>query len=189
MAAVLAALVTPAGAGPLVEMLKGRQASIDSILTAHPGELPASERKKLEDALAGAIEFGEMARAALAAEWDRRSPGERAEYARAFEGLIRASLMRRVGIYRIEGVEYRTETVEGERGSVETVVRSKDATTEVRWEFVLTLAGWRISDYAIDGVSTVRNYRRQFARILAKSGWTGLLERIRKRAAEIEVKE
>ena len=54
------------------------------------------------------------------------------------------------------------------------------------WEFVRTPKGWRVSDYSIDGVSTVRNYRRQFARLLESKGWNGLLERINKRAAEIE---
>lgn len=177
-----------ASAGELVEALKERQARIDQILRKNPGDLPPAERTRLEDALAGAIDFQEMGRSALA-EWDSRRPAERAEYVRAFEDLIRKSLMRRVDIYRIEGVTYGAEKVEAGKGRVDTVVRSKSATTEVRWDFVRSgKAGWRISDYAIDGVSTARNYRTQFVRILAKSGWPGLLDRIRKRAKEIEEK-
>lgn len=178
----------PARAGELLEALKGRQARIDQILKRNPGELSPAEKAGLEDALAGAIDFQEMARSALA-EWDARSPAERDEYVKAFEDLIRKSLMRRVDIYRIEGVTYGAERVEAGRGRVDTVVRSRSATTEVRWDFVRSgKAGWRISDYAIDGVSTARNYRTQFARILARSGWPGLLDRIRKRAREIEEK-
>jgi ABC-type transporter MlaC component len=56
----------------------------------------------------------------------------------------------------------------------------------VSWEFVTTSRGWRVSDYSIDGVSTARNYRRQFTRLLETKGWNGLIERINKRAAEIE---
>jgi phospholipid transport system substrate-binding protein len=174
-----------ASGGPLVDALKARQAKIDSILHAHPGTLDASARGTLEEALAGAIDFGAMGRAALAA-WDARSADERAHYSAAFEKLIRRSLMRRVNVYRVDGVDYRTEAIQGERGRVDTVVRAKEATTEVAWEFVRTPKGWRVADYSIDGVSTVRNYRRQFAKLLETKGWNGLLERINARAAEIE---
>ena len=183
-AALLACLPVPCGAGPLRDLLERRQAQVEAIVS-RPGELPPPQRRALEDALAGAMDFAEMGRAALGAEWERRSPEERAEYVSAFESLIRASLVRRVGVYRIESVAYAPEQAATDRGRVDTVVRSKDATTEVRWEFVRTPGGWRIADYVIDGVSTVRNYRAQYARILARSGWASLLERIRNRAAEI----
>jgi ABC-type transporter MlaC component len=193
LAALAALLVSslaagPAGAsgGPLVDALKARQARIDSILHAHPGRLDAPARGSLEQALAGAIDFAAMGQAALA-DWNARSPEERAEYSAAFEKLIRHSLMRRVNVYRIEGVDYLTEAVEGDKGRVDTVVRAREATTEVDWEFVRTPKGWRVSDYSIDGVSTVRNYRRQFTKLLETRGWKGLVERINGRAAEIDV--
>jgi len=185
LASALAAGPANASSGPLVDALKARQARIDSILHAHQGELAGPAREALEDALAGAIDFGAMAQAALSA-WGSRSAAERAQYAGAFEKLIRHSLMRRVDIYRIKGVSYAAEAVQGDHGRVDTVVRAKEATTEVVWEFVRTPSGWRVSDYSLDGVSTVRNYRRQFTRLLETKGWSGLLERINARAAEIE---
>jgi phospholipid transport system substrate-binding protein len=185
VASILTAGPGEASAGPLVDALKARQARIDSILSAHPGKLAGPARETLEDALAGAIDFEAMARAALAA-WESRSAAERAEYAGAFEKLIRRSLMRRVDIYRIQGVDYAPEAIQGDHGRVDTVVRAKDVTTKVAWEFARTSSGWRVADYSIDGVSTARNYRRQFARLLETRGWDGLIERINKRAAEIE---
>lgn len=185
LVSILAARPTSAGNGPLVEVLKARQARIDSILSAHPGKLVGTPRETLEEALAGAIDFGAMARTALAA-WESRPANERAQYAAAFEKLIRRSLMRRVDIYRVEGVDYASEAIQGDSGKVDTVVRAKDATTEVVWEFVRTPKGWRVSDYSIDGVSTARNYRRQFARLLETKGWNGLIERINARAAGLE---
>jgi len=184
LASTLAAGPTDASSGPLVDALKARQARIDSILQAHRGELGGPAREALEDALAGGIDFGAMAQAALSA-WESRSAAERAQYAGAFEKLIRRSLMRRVDVYRIQGVDYASEAVQGDQGTVDTVVRAKEATTEVTWQFVRTPRGWRVSDYSIDGVSTVRNYRRQFARLLETRGWNGLIERINARAAEI----
>jgi phospholipid transport system substrate-binding protein len=184
LASILAAGPADASSGPLVDALKARQARIESILHAHQGELGGPAREALEDALAGGIDFGAMAQAALSA-WESRSAAERAQYAGAFEKLIRRSLMRRVDVYRIQGVDYASEAVQGDQGTVDTVVRAKEATTEVTWQFVRTPRGWRVSDYSIDGVSTVRNYRRQFARLLETRGWNGLIERINARAAEI----
>jgi phospholipid transport system substrate-binding protein len=181
----LAAAPGAASSGPLVDALKARQARIDSILQAHPGALDAGARGSLEEALAGAIDFAAMGQAAFA-EWGARSAEERKQYSAAFEKLIRRSLMRRVNIYRIEGVDYRSEAIQGGRGRVDTLVRAKEATTEVSWEFVRTPSGWRVSDYSIDGVSTVRNYRRQFAKLLETKGFEGMLERINARAAAIE---
>jgi len=65
------------------------------------------------------------------------------------------------------------------------MVRTKEATTEVTYTFRLVGGRWRMVDYALDGVSTARNYRSQFARIREKAGWGGLLERLRKRTAEL----
>ena len=176
-------------AGPLVDTLKVRQAKVDAILKAFPDELPAAEKKKLEEAVTGSIDFGEMARAALGSAWAERSPAEQKEFAQAFEALVRGSLLRRVNIYRVDGVNYDEETVTGASGSARTTVRLRDATTEVGYSFAKSGASWRIVDYSVDGVSTVRNYRSQFSKILAKNGFPALMARVRKRTSEIQAEE
>jgi phospholipid transport system substrate-binding protein len=185
-AALLAGATRLAGAGPLVELLKSRQARVDAILTRSKGELPAADKHQLEDVLTGALAFGEMARDALGVEWERRSATERKTFADAFEALLRASLLRRPGIYRVERVTYAEEKAEPPSGSVHTVVLTGEATTEVDYRFRQLDGDWRIVDYSVDGVSTVRNYRSQFAKILVKQGWDELLQRIRKRTAAIQ---
>ncbi|HLA76888.1 MAG TPA: ABC transporter substrate-binding protein [Vicinamibacteria bacterium] len=185
MLSLLSLLGRPLAAGPLVEALKARQSKLDAILARHPGELPPAEKDKLGRILTETLDFREMGKAALGAEWDRRSDAERTHYLKAFEDLLRASLLRKPDIYRVNDVQYGPEKLEAGAGRVLTTVRSKDATTEVEYEFLGSAGQWRIVDYKLDGVSTVRNYRSQFAKILAKSGWAGLLDRLRKRASEI----
>jgi phospholipid transport system substrate-binding protein len=185
LAAVFAACAVPATAAAPVDTLKERQARVDSILASNPREMPPAERQRLGQALAEAFDFTAMSKAALA-DWERRPEAERTQFAQAFERLVRASLIRRVNIYRVEKVDYTREDQKGETALVETTVTSRDATTDVAYSFVRTANGWRISDYAIDGVSTARNYRSQFTRIVEKNGWLALLERIRKRAEALE---
>jgi phospholipid transport system substrate-binding protein len=187
--AVLSAVVPVASAGALVDLLKSRQARVDALFKASPGELSAADKGKLEEALTGAVDFAEMARAALGTAWAERTAAEQKEFAQAFEALLRASLLRKTGIYRASSVTYDAEKVMGDMGSVKTTVRLKDATTEVGYELRRRGPAWRIADYSVDGVSTVRNYRSQFSKILAKNGFPALIARVRKRTAEIQAEK
>jgi phospholipid transport system substrate-binding protein len=186
LAVLIGGLAGTAESGPLVEVLKARQARVDAVLAGNTGELPPAEKKKLEEALTGALDFAEMAEAALGEDWPKRSPAEQKEFAHAFEELLRASLLRRTNIYRVSSITYEAETVEAASGTVHTTVRLKEATTEVGYTFRKSGAAWRIVDYSVDGVSTVRNYRSQFAKILKKNGFPAVLARVRKRTAEIQ---
>lgn len=172
-------------AGPLVDLLRARQARVDAALPATSGRLDAAGRRQLEEALTDLLAFDEMARDALGPEWGRRTSAEQADFAEAFAGLLRASLLRKPDIYRVDRIEYLSETAEGAGGRVHTIVRARGAATEVDYVFRRLGPGWRIVDYAVDGVSTVRNYRSQFARILTRSGWDVLLQRIRKRTTAL----
>ena len=42
-------------------------------------------------------------------------------------------------------------------------------------------ADWRVYDIITDGVSLVKNYRRQFRRIIRDEGWDGLIDRMQKK--------
>ena len=68
---------------------------------------------------------------------------------------------------------------------VRTTARSKKERRKPPIEIAYALhqveGKWRVFDVVTDGVSMVRNYRGQFARILRKDGWDGLLQRMRDR--------
>jgi phospholipid transport system substrate-binding protein len=173
-------------AGPLVDLLKSRQVKVDAVLKASPGDLSPADKKNLEDALTASVDFLEMARATLGTEWEKRSDAEQKEFAQLFEEMLRASLLRRVDVHRVDRVDYAAETLEDATGSVRSTRHVKGATTVVDYSFRKTGADWNIVDYAVDGVSTVRNYRSQFTKILTKNGFESLVARLRKRTAEIQ---
>ncbi len=174
-----------ATAGPLTDVLKARQARLDALLARIQGEPSQSEREQLGRILTETIDFAEMGKECVGTEWAPRSEAERAEYVAVFETFLRASLLRKPDVYRYVRLEYGPEAIEGGSGKVTSTVRTKDATTEVAYTFRQVGGRWRMVDYALDGVSTVRNYRSQFTRIREKSGWSGLLDRLRKRTAEL----
>ncbi|MBW2619533.1 MAG: ABC transporter substrate-binding protein, partial [Deltaproteobacteria bacterium] len=48
---------------------------------------------------------------------------------------------------------------------------------------------WMAYDVIIDGVSLVANYRRQFTAIISKDGYEALVERLKRRWAEVKILE
>ena len=186
MAVLAGACPGRATAGPLSDTLKLRQTKLDELLAGGDSKLSAKARGEIAEALSDILDFPAMAEAALGEEWAKHSEGERKDFVAAFERLVRATNLGRLELYRTPTVDYLDETVEGEKGSVRTSIKSRDTITEVTYSFHQVGGRWRVVDYTIDGGSAMRNYRAQFGKILEKYGWTGLVERLRKRAAELE---
>ena len=64
---------------------------------------------------------------------------------------------------------------------VKTIAYYKDEAVQL--DYLLEKRGgtWRIVNYLVDGVDTIRNYQRQFKRILEKDSLAGLLSRLQKK--------
>ena len=43
---------------------------------------------------------------------------------------------------------------------------------------------WKVFDIFTDDVSLVKNYKRQFRRVIKEEGWKGLIERMEKKLNE-----
>jgi phospholipid transport system substrate-binding protein len=54
----------------------------------------------------------------------------------------------------------------------------------VEYRVMKKTSGWMIYDVLIEGVSMVKNYRQQFEDIVAKSGYDGLVETLKRKLSE-----
>jgi len=125
------------------------------------------------------------ARQALGAEWDKRTPAGRDEFARVFSDVLERAYLEivqgQLPRYREPSLRVISEDVNGGRQAVvRTSVMAKDG-RDVRMDYTMGRAGerWRVYDVVIDGVSLVDNYRAQFARVLRAASYSELLERLR----------
>ena len=68
-------------------------------------------------------------------------------------------------------------------------VRRRGRVEEIEVVYTMAQRGgaWRVVDVETDGVSTVRNYRSQFRRIIGQDGFEALLQRMRTRLEAGEV--
>jgi phospholipid transport system substrate-binding protein len=137
------------------------------------------------------IDFAELARRALgAAEWKGLSKAERDAFTKTMKGVLRASYAQKaLGDGRGGAkVKYGAETVENDEATVPTTLQVKDEAIPVVYRLYRAAAGkgWKIYDVITDDVSLVATYNDQFRRVIAKSGFAGLLKSLQARQAQLE---
>jgi phospholipid transport system substrate-binding protein len=59
------------------------------------------------------------------------------------------------------------------------VITKSNAEVPVDYRLLKNGDHWRVYDITIEGVSLVGNYRTQFNRVIAQSGYAGLVQRLK----------
>ena len=142
-------------------------------------------RGEIRSAARDLFDFDEMARRTLTRHWAARSAEEQAEFVRLFTDLLERSYMGRIESWSGEKIIYTTETVDGSYASVRSKIITRRAEVALEYRLLQRDGRWRAYDVLMDGVSFVSTFRGQFERIIQQSSFTGLLEKLRKRAVAV----
>jgi phospholipid transport system substrate-binding protein len=123
-----------------------------------------------------------MARRSLGPEWRRLRPSQQQQFVELFTDLLRDAYVADIESYKGEKVIYTRETQEDQYAVVQTILRSA-AGTEYSVDYRLYLVGkeWKVYDVVIENVSIVNNYRSQFARVINKSSYEGLIRALQEK--------
>jgi len=146
----------------------------------------ASHRRQLlEETIGKQFDFEEMAKRSLAAHWKSRNASEHQEFVTLFRKLLSNTYAGKIENYSGETVDYLKERLKGGYAEVQTNMNS--AKTEISLDYRLILKGstWRVYDVVVNGVSLVKNYRSQFARIIHRSSYEELVTTLREKSSEI----
>lgn len=136
----------------------------------------------------GLLDYEALAKDSLGEEWDRRTPDERKEFQQLLSTLVQRAYTKGIRDTLDYDVTFRGE-VEGKAGKVVQTVathRTDKRKEPVHIDYVVRQSGsvWRVVDIVTEGSSLVLNYRNQFRRVIEQKGFTGLLEKMRAKAAE-----
>jgi phospholipid transport system substrate-binding protein len=180
---LVALLAPPAWAGQPAEQLLG---SMDRVLKLvdNPGlKQPAKAQERLQ-ALHRAAErmfdFEEMARRSLALHWEARTAVERKEFVQAFRDLLERAYIAKVELYNGEKIALLGDTTAGNLATVKTKIVTKQGTeVPVDYRMIRRGARWRTWDVVIGDVSLVENYRAQFDKIIQRTSYQQLVQRVR----------
>ena len=181
-------LAVPAQAGEPTEQIK---LTIDKMIDilgdpALKDPAKAEERRKLlRDTANERFDWREMARRSLAKHWQQRTDEEKREFVPLFTDLLEQTYMKRIENYSGDKVTYDGEKVKGKYSLVKVRIATSKQ-TEIPVVYRLRKKGpeWLIYDISIEGVSLVKNYRKQFESVILSSSYQGLVEKLKEKVAK-----
>ena len=110
------------------------------------------------------------------------------EWKDVFRDLLRIRSIKELGRYRADHFDYLSEEIDGNTAVVNTLAYFEDEEFTLDYELELMPSGaWRVVNYIVDDIDTVRSYRRSFTRLLEEGTVDDVIARLRARLAEYEV--
>lgn len=190
IAALMLAFLATAGAA--TSPTDSAKATINEVLeilndeTLKKPERLKERRKRLETVIGRRFDYEEMSRRTLAAHWPKRSDAEKREFVEAFREFLSAVYGDKIEGYSGEQVEYLQERREGGYAEVRTRIVSNKVNLPMDYRLMSKDGDWRVYDVVADGVSLVMNYRGQFDKVIRESSFADLLDKLRKKSADIK---
>jgi phospholipid transport system substrate-binding protein len=137
-------------------------------------------REKLKEVIYQRFDFTEMAKRSLGSEWRRRSPEEQKEFVGLFTDLLKRAYLEQIESYSGEKIQYLKEQEGDNHAEVPTkIVDNKGQEYSVNYRLHKVNGDWKVYDVVIEDISLVNNYRSQFSRMLGKSSYEELVNRMK----------
>ncbi len=162
--------------------IKGKHNRVRAVLRKPDTPKRAEE---LTDLLGEFLDYERLARLSLAEEWNKHSKKELDKFVSLLRQLVERQYQRNMEStleYKVKWVG--TEAID-EGVKVKSSARSvtKKRQPPITIDYSMSPAGkeWKVFDIFTDDVSLVKNYKRQFRRVIKEEGWNGLIERMEKK--------
>lgn len=149
-----------------------------------PGEEQAKIRRdKLRVIINPRFDFEEMAKRSLGAAWKDITPEEQKDFVSTFSDLLSRTYLNRIetvkpGMVKID----KEEALPGqgpESVVVKTLVTNKGDTFPINYKLLKRANNWQVYDVVIENIGLVANYRNEFAGIIRKDKFEGLMQKLR----------
>ena len=149
-----------------------------------------ARREKIMAYVSQRFDFEEISRQTLAVNWRELSPEQRKNFERLFSELLKNTYIGRVEAYSNEVVQFEKEVFDGDQRTkvmVYTKVVKNNQEIPINYKLMAKNDDWFVYDVMIEGVSLVRNYRTEFAKILNQEQYPGLIKRLQEKIDSREV--
>lgn len=149
----------------------------DSLGTEEARDLMRVEIGKTFDARA-------MSQSVLSTNWRDATEAQQDEFQALFMQTLENTYMGRLEAYTNETVEFRSEEIDNNRATVETVVLTGGNEIPINYKLRLRSDGWFVYDVEVENVSMVSSYRETYRSVVRRDGLDGLLAQLRERAGQ-----
>ena len=173
-------------ASPLLDLVRERNAAIESIVRSPTeGETP-EERAQIKSIVAALFDFQRYSELSLGRYWKERTVEERIEFTDLCRRLIERNYADPQLYKKADRVDYIGAEQEEDEGSVETVVHYKTEQSTITYQLRRQADTWLIYDMVIDDLSVARSNRSQFRKEIRKSSYEGLVKKLRDKLEQQE---
>jgi phospholipid transport system substrate-binding protein len=105
---------------------------------------------------------------------------------RIFQQLLKVSSLKKMGRHRADKFEYIGEEIDKNTAIVKTTAYYKEEKAQLDYYLELFDGKWKIVNYVVDDIDTIRNYKKQFLRLFAKKSFDQVMERLKKKIANYQ---
>ncbi len=152
---------------------------------SYPGEELGKERRaKLRQVINPRFDFHEMSQRSLGSNWAGHPPEQQKEFVDLFSDLMAKTYLSKVEQCARDTVKVEKDEVDGIKAMVKTTVIYKGETFPLDYRLLLKDGQWRVYDVIVENIGLVANYRNEFAGIIRKDGFEGLLKQLREKSGK-----
>jgi ABC-type transporter MlaC component len=184
--------VLAAPAAPGTTAVKQANDTISTLLKQKAAAGSKEEKElatKVTTSVRGFLDIDQLGKRAMVDQWGKLSKDQQTQFLTLLRELIEANYVRGLRANLSYTVEYVSETTDKAGNvvvntKVNTQRKGRPYSIEVVYVLVKDGDKLRAFDVKTDGVGLIDNYRSMFNKVIAKDGFAGLLDRMKKKQAD-----
>ena len=171
--------------GPIEETVE----KILSILKSNEETEWIKTRQKISEIIQNRFDFQEQSRLVLASHWGKINTEEKEQFISLFSTLQEHVYLNRLEDYSDEKVHFTKQIIKKDKAAVFSAIIQDTEELPIVYRMKKKQDQWFVYDVIIDGVSLVKNYRKQFSAIIEKEKFSGLIEKMEEKIEKIKAED
>ncbi|MBN8548395.1 MAG: ABC transporter substrate-binding protein [Deltaproteobacteria bacterium] len=153
------------------------------VVTTYPTDKQLQVRRdKLREVINPRFDFEEMSKRSLGTYWKEITPEQQKEFVVVFSDLLARTYLSKIETVEEGMVKFDGEKVDFPRALVKTIVKYKGDNFPLDYKLLNEGGSWKVYDVVIENIGLVANYRNEFAGIIRKESFDGLMKKLREKS-------
>lgn len=164
---------------------------LKSFVKERKGSMSAEEMdRELDNRVRPLFDFDEMSRRSLGPIWNQVSAAEQKEFVDLFGELLARTYLARIRNNIADSeFHFEKEKIRDDIAIVESTVTIEGERLSFGYRLKQVNGKWHVYDVVIENIGIVSNYRNEFATVVRKEGFQGLLAKLRKKEIAVSAVE
>ncbi len=169
----------PEGTASPIKEIRATLDDVLKVVEAHPGKAQdAIRREKLREVINPRFDFREMSQRSLGANWQAGTPEQQKQFVDTFSDLLAKTYLAKIELIKKDTVTIEKEDVDFPKALVKTTIFYNEDKFPLDYKLINRGGTWKVYDVVVENIGLVANYRNEFAGIIRKDGFDGLLKQL-----------